>query len=45
MEIDKITGEVIDLSFKLHQDLGPGLLESVYEAILEKKLQVNGLFV
>jgi iron complex transport system substrate-binding protein len=45
MKIDDITGTIIDLSVKLHKDLGPGLLESVYESILEKELQVHGLFV
>lgn len=30
--------DVIDTSYHLHKELGPGLLESVYEAILEKKL-------
>jgi iron complex transport system substrate-binding protein len=45
MKIDDITGTIIDLSVKLHKDLGPGLLESVYESILEKELQVYGLFV
>jgi iron complex transport system substrate-binding protein len=38
MKIDDITGTIIDLSVKLHKDLGPGLLESVYESILEKEL-------
>ncbi|MHC1740242.1 MAG: GxxExxY protein [Anaerolineaceae bacterium] len=45
MEIDTITGKIVDLSVKLHKDLGPGLLESVYEAILEKKLRVGGFCV
>lgn len=45
MNIDEITGKIIDQSFKLHKDLGPGLLESVYEAILEKELQKESLFV
>jgi iron complex transport system substrate-binding protein len=45
MEIDEITGIVIERSIKIHKDLGPGLLESVYEAILEKELLTKGLFV
>lgn len=44
-DLDKITGEIIDASIKLHQDLGPGLLESVYEAVLEKVLIQKGLKV
>ena len=45
MEIDTITGKIVDLSLKLHKDLGCGLLESVYEAILEKELQMGGFYV
>ncbi len=33
MTLDGITAEIVDSSLKLHQDLGPGLLESVYESI------------
>ncbi|MPM42368.1 hypothetical protein SDC9_89033 [bioreactor metagenome] len=36
MDIDSITGLIINSSIKIHKDLGPGLLESVYESILEK---------
>jgi iron complex transport system substrate-binding protein len=45
MTLDEITGEIIDASIRLHQDLGPGLLESVYEAILSKVLTSRGLTV
>ena len=30
---------------EIHKKLGPGLLESVYEAVLYKKLKQEGLFV
>lgn len=43
--LDEVTGEIIDASIKLHQDLGPGLLESVYEVILEKVLVRSGYTV
>lgn len=36
---------VVDLSIQIHRDLGPGLLESVYEAVLEKALEDRGLIV
>lgn len=36
--IDQISGDVIGTSMAIHRELGPGLLESVYEAILAKKL-------
>ena len=34
-EISKI---VLDAAFEIHKELGPGLLESVYEAIMEYEL-------
>ena len=43
--LDDITGEIVDVSIRLHRDLGPGLLESVYEAILAKVLTRRGLTV
>ena len=43
MEIDKITGEIIDASIKIHKTLGPGLLESVYEEVLQYELTKRGI--
>ena len=40
--LDTLTGDIIDAAMKIHTDLGPGLLESVYEAVLEKALQKRG---
>jgi len=37
-DVDTITGTVLDLSIRIHRDLGPGLLESAYEAILAGQL-------
>ena len=33
-DIDQITGDVLDAAIRLHKELGPGLLESVYETLL-----------
>lgn len=41
-EIGKI---VVDAAVKVHSALGPGLLESVYEAVLAKELERRGLSV
>lgn len=41
-ERDTLTGEIVDAALKLHQALGPGLLESVYEALLAKELERRG---
>ena len=43
--IDQISGDVLDLSIRLHRDLGPGLLESVYESVLAAKLASIGYTV
>ena len=45
MELDDITGVIVDASLRIHRDLGPGLLESVYEALLAGALQRRGLVV
>ncbi len=44
-EIDAISGDVIDLALRVHRDLGPGLLESVYETVLAGKLAELGYMV
>jgi iron complex transport system substrate-binding protein len=44
-ELDDITGAIVDASVRLHQDLGPGLLESVYEAVLARVLEQRGFQV
>lgn len=36
---------VVDCAVRLHMDLGPGLLESVYEVVLARQLQEQGLRV
>lgn len=41
-DIDVVSGDVLDLSLRVHRDLGPGLLESVYETILAGKLVQMG---
>ncbi len=41
-ELDDITGAVVDASMKIHTELGPGLLESVYEVVLARALERRG---
>ncbi|HRD51444.1 MAG TPA: GxxExxY protein [Flavobacteriales bacterium] len=45
MEINRITGIIIEESIEIHRELGPGLLESVYEAVLARRLGKRGLQV
>ena len=44
-DIDEISGDVLDLALRVHRDLGPGLLESVYETVLAGKLVAMGYSV
>lgn len=41
-ELNAITGATIDAAVGIHSRLGPGLLESVYEAILARDLARRG---
>ena len=43
--LDEITGAIIDESLKIHRELGPGLLESVYEVLLARALERRGFRV
>ncbi len=43
MQINQITGIVIDSAMKVHSVLGPGLLESTYEACLLHEIHKQGL--
>jgi len=43
--LDDITGAVIDAAMKIHRELGPGLLESVYELVLARELERRGFRV
>jgi len=43
--INEITAIIIDAACKVHTGVGPGLLESAYEAILAKELTKRGLIV
>ena len=44
-ETERIAKEIVDAAFKVHKELGPGLLESVYEACLTHELRKRGLQV
>jgi GxxExxY protein len=45
MDIDEVTGIIVDTAYHLHCGLGPGLLESVYESILVRELKNRSLIV
>ena len=39
---NEVAREVVDAAFRVHTTLGPGLLESVYEAVLAYELRHRG---
>jgi len=42
MTENEISGDIVDAAVKLHQRLGPGLLESAYEMVLAAELARRG---
>ena len=43
IELDAMAKGVVDAAFKVHKVLGPGLLESTYQACLEIELERRGV--
>ena len=43
--VNEVSGVVVDAAFQVHETLGPGLLESVYEQCLEYELTNRGFDV
>ncbi len=45
MEINKLTEKIIGAAMKVHSALGPGLLESAYQACLFRELEKQDVLV
>jgi GxxExxY protein len=45
LRVNHVTGRIITSAMKVHSQLGPGLLEGVYEACLAHELRKEGLRV
>jgi len=45
MTENAVAKEIVDVAYRLHTALGPGLFESVYEVILARELEKRGLRV
>jgi GxxExxY protein len=43
--VERLASLAVDCAFHLHRDLGPGLLESVYETLLSNGLERQGIKV
>ena len=44
-EVERVAAAAVDAGVRLHQRLGPGLLESVYKNLLAKELERRGFQV
>jgi GxxExxY protein len=45
MTENEVAKHIVDVAYKIHSSYGPGLLESVYEAIMAHELSKRGLTV
>ncbi len=45
LELEKLTGKIIKCAINVHKELGPGFLESIYQAALPMELAKEGLKV
>jgi GxxExxY protein len=45
MEVNQLTEQILNCAYKVHSELGPGLLESAYEECLYYELIQSGLQV
>lgn len=44
-DLEQISGDVLDVALRIHRELSPGLLETVYETVLAAKLVALGYVV
>jgi len=44
-EYERIARHIVNAAFEVHNELGPGLFESVYEVCLVEELRNRGLFI
>lgn len=43
MEVNQVTEAIIGAAIEVHRHLGPGLLESVYQACMAKEMELRSL--
>lgn len=44
-QYNKLSGQILDAALTVHKEMGPGLLESVYESCLNQELQLRNIKV
>ena len=42
-ELNDLSGQIIDAAMEVHREFGPGLLERIYEAALQRELAYRGI--
>ena len=42
MTENEVASQIVDAAYKIHTEIGPGLLESVYEAVMADELTRRG---
>lgn len=42
---DQLSADIVDVAYRIHKDLGPGLLETVYEVVFAHELRQRGFSV
>lgn len=42
-QLNELSGQIVDAAMEVHREYGPGLLERVYEAALERELSIRGI--
>jgi len=45
MKHNEVSGIIVDVAMRVHRELGPGLLESVYQTVMAHELPKRGLRV
>jgi GxxExxY protein len=43
MEVNELTREIIGAAIEVHREIGPGLLESSYQACMRRELELRGI--
>ena len=43
MTENEVSKQIVDAAYRIHTELGPGLLESIYEALMAHELENRGL--
>jgi GxxExxY protein len=42
-ELNQLSGKIVDAAMEVHREFGPGLLERIYEAALQKELLIRSI--